>query len=190
MKLDEVIIKQKLDEVPASGLGAAAKSLGARVLNKLPSAAAKSKAGNLAGQADLAKTANNLHKEFNTYLGTQGKTMKTATGEELAAFLKTKNHKTAAKIPSGTLQKAQLDQVLMTVSKEAMSGQGGTAPAQTQQPAQDAPVDKNKDGKDDKTGKPIQQKDQTAAKPKVPADLLAKLQKLTPEEKKQLASLL
>ena len=134
MKLDEIIVESKLDEVPASGLGAAAKGIGARVLNKIPSAAAKSKAANLAGQADLAQTANNLHKEFNSYLGSQGKTMKIATGEDLAAFLKTKNHKTSAKIPSGVLQKVQLDQVLMTVSKEAMSGQGGVDPQGDKKP--------------------------------------------------------
>jgi len=126
MKLNEIIVENKLDEVPASGLGAAAKGLGARVLNKIPSAAAKSKAANLAGQADLEQTANNLHREFNSYLGTQGKTMKIATGKDLAAFLKTKNHKTSAKISSGVLQKDQLNQILMTVSREAMAGQGGT----------------------------------------------------------------
>jgi hypothetical protein len=180
MKLDEIILeKQKLDEIPAGGLGQMTKKIGSRVLNKVPGATAKSKAANLAGQADLGDTANNLHKEFNQYLGTQGKTMKAATGEDLVAFLKTKNHKTAAKIPSGILQKAQLDQVLMTVSKEAMAGQGGTAPSS-------APVD----GKDDKTGKPIQQKGQDAKKPHIPAKLLAALKALTPEEKKKLAELL
>ena len=184
MKLDEIILeKQKLDEIPAGGLGQMAKKVGSRVLNKVPSATAKSKAANLAGQADLGDTANNLHKEFNQYLGTQGKTMKAATGEDLVTFLKTKNHKTAAKIPSGILQKAQLDQVLMTVSKEAMAGQGGAAPSS-------APVDANNDGKDDKTGKPIQQKSQDAEKPRIPAKLLAALKALTPEEKKKLAELL
>ena len=191
MKLDEIITEKKqLDEVPAGGLGQMAKKVGSRVLNKVPGATAKSKAANLAGQADLGDTANNLHKEFNQYLGTQGKTMKAATGEDLVAFLKTKKHKTAAKIPSGVIQKSQLDQILMTVSKEAMAGQGGTAPSS-------APVDANKDGKDDKTGKPIPKdtasKDEPSdeeVKKRVPAKLYAALLKLTPEEKKQLAELL
>lgn len=184
MKLDEVIVeKQKLDEVPAGGLGQMAKKVGSRALNIVPGAAAKSKAANLAGQADLGDTANNLHKEFNGWLGRNQKTMKQATGEDLVAFLKTKNHKTAAKIPSGVLQKAQVDQIMLAVSKEAMAGQGGTAPS-------NSPVDANKDGKDDKTGKPVQQKSQQAEKPRIPAKLLAALKALTPEEKKQLAGLL
>jgi len=132
MRLDEILSsEQKLDEVPAGGLGQLAKKVGSRVLNKLPSATAKSKAANLAGQADLGDTANTLHTEFNQYLGTQGKKMAQATGEDLSAFLKTKKHSTKASIPSGVLQKSQLDNILMTVSKEAMAGQGGsTAPAQ------------------------------------------------------------
>ena len=190
MKLDEIIIEKQLDEVPAGGLGQMAKKVGSRVLNKVPSATAKSKAANLAGQADLGDTANNLHKEFNQYLGIQGKKMAQASGEDLAAFLKTKNHKTAAKIPSGVLQKTQLDQVLIAVAKEAILGKGGTAPAQ----GQDAPVDANKDGKDDKTGEPIakdpKDKDAKQEKPRVPAELLKKLTALSSEEKKKLAELL
>lgn len=192
MKLDEVIIsKKKLDEVPAGGLGQMAKKVGSRALNIVPGAAAKSKAANLAGQADLGDTANNLHKEFNGWLGRNQKTMKQATGEDLVAFLKTKGHRTKHKIPSGVLQKTQLDAALLAVSKEAMSGQGGVATGS-------GPVDANKDGKDDNTGKPIQQKAgsktagdaDTAEKPKVPAELLKKLIALKPEEKKQLAELL
>ena len=184
MKIDQILDeKQQLDEVPAGALGQMAKKVGSRVLNKVPGATAKSKAGNLAGQADLGDTANTMHKEFNTYLGTQGKKMAQATGEDLSAFLKTKKHKTKTTIPSGVLQKQQLNDIMMTVSKEALAGQGGMAP-------KSAAVDANKDGKDDKTGKPIQQKSQSDEKPKIPAKLLTALQKLTPEEKKQLAELL
>jgi hypothetical protein len=190
MKLDEIILEKQLDEVPAGGLGQMAKKVGSRVLNKVPSGAAKSKAANLAGQADLGDTANNLHKEFNQYLGIQGKKMAQATGEDLVAFLKTKNHRTKAKIPSGVLQKTQLDQVLMAVAKEAMLGKGGAAAA----PAANEPVDANNDGKDDKTGEPIKKKPGdktgTAEKPRIPADLLKRLTALSSEQKKQLADLL
>lgn len=153
MKLEEILIeKQQLDEVPAGMIGQGLKKLGAKVLSKVPGGAAKSKAANLAGQADLGDTANNLHKEFNGYLGTQGKKMAQATGEDLAAFLKTKNHKTAATIPSGVLQKQQLDNILMTAAKEAMAGKGGVAPATANTASQ---VDQNNDGKDDNTGEPV-----------------------------------
>lgn len=191
MKLDEIIVEtEKLDEVPAGGIGQMAKKVGAKVLNKIPGGAAKSKAGNLAGQADLGDTANNLHKEFNKYLGTQGKNMKSATGEDLAAFLKTKSHKTSATIPSGILQKQQINDLLMTVSKEALAGKGGMGKSTS-------PVDANKDGKDDATGKPMPQdgdsKDEPSdqeVKKRVPAKLYAALLKLTSEEKKKLAELI
>jgi len=164
MKLDEVISdKQQLDEVPAGGLGQMAKKLGSRVLNKVPGATAKSKAGNLAGQADLGDTANNLHKEFNKYLGTQGKKMAQATGEDLSAFLKMKKHTTKATVPSGVLQKQQLNDILMTVSKEALAGQGGTASDTQKKSADSQQSDANNDGKDDKTGEPVAPDDKTSA---------------------------
>lgn len=191
MKLNEFIDEELISEIPAGGLGQMAKKVGAKVLNKVPGGAAKSKAANLAGKADLGDTANNLHKEFNKYIGTQGKSMKQATGEDLSAFIKTKNHNTKATIPSGVLQKAQLDAVLMAVAKEALAGQGGTT---AQQPAAKAPTqtDANKDGKDDKTGAPI--KSAPAAKAqgavKIPPKLQKQIDALTANEKTQLVGLL
>ena len=164
MKIDQILDeKQQLDEVPAGALGQMAKKVGSRVLNKVPGATAKSKAGNLAGQADLGDTANTLHKEFNTYLGTQGKKMAQATGEDLTAFLKTKKHTTKATVPSGVLQKQQLNDILMTVSKEALAGQGGTASDTQKTSADSQQSDANNDGKDDKTGEPVAPDDKTAA---------------------------
>ena len=184
MKINEFAEVNDLNEVPAGGIGQMAKKISSRVLNKVPGSAAKSKAANIAGQADLGDTANNLHKEFNKFLGTQGKNMKAATGEDLTAFLKMKKHNTKANIPSGILQKQQVNDVLMTVSKEAMAGQGGEAP-QAQQ-------DANGDGKDDKTGKPVatQEPSDADVKKRVPSKLYNQLLKLTPEQKKQLAELL
>lgn len=168
MKIEQILNeKQQLDEIPAGGLGQMAKKIGSKVLNKVPGATAKSKAANLAGKADLGDTANNLHKEFNQYLGTQDKTMAQATGEDLSAFLKTKKHKTAATIPSGVLQKKQLDNILMTVSKEAMSGQGGTTPAAGTEPNSSTPNDANNDGKDDTTGEPVQNEPAADAESKI-----------------------
>ena len=177
MKLNEIIVEQQLDEIPAGGIGQMAKKVGSRVLNKVPGATAKSKAANLAGKADLGDTANNLHKEFNKYLGTQNKNIKAATGEDLADFLKTKRHTTSATIPSGILQKQQLNDLLMTAAKEAMAGKGGSTTA----PSQDTPVDK-------KT--PKEKEKAVDIKKKVPAKLYSQLLKLTPQEKKQLAELL
>ena len=175
MKISDIILEeQKLDEVPAGGLGQMAKKVGSRALNIVPSAAAKSKAANLAGKADLGDTANNLHKEFNKFLGTQGKNMKAATGEDLTAFLQTKNHQTKATIPSGVLQKQQLNNILMAVSKEAMAGQGKTT---TSEPTSS----KNT---------PASEPSDAEVKKRVPAKLYQSLLKLTPEEKKKLAELI
>jgi len=123
MKINEI---EQLDEVPAGMIGQAAKKIGSRVLNKVPGGAAKSKAYNIATRADLGDTANQLHKEFNGYLGSQDKTMKQATGDDLKKFItQVKKHQTKANIPSGTLTKQQLNDILMTVAKEAMAKRQG-----------------------------------------------------------------
>tara|TARA_B100000214_G_scaffold220283_1_gene160211 strand:+ start:295 stop:861 length:567 start_codon:yes stop_codon:yes gene_type:complete len=187
MKIDEITNSDKLDEVPAGGLTQFARKAGSKILNKLPGATAKSKAGNLAGKADLGDTANNLHKEFNTYLGTQGKNMKAATGEDFQAFLQSKGHKTSAEIPSGVLQKKQLDDLLIAASKEALAGKGGapkgagkaTAPA--------------KGGKGKQTAKPTAPSGGTAqpkAPVKIPNNISKQLSGLSSAKKQQLAGML
>lgn len=156
MKIDQILDeKQQLDEVPAGGLGQMAKKLGSKILNKVPGATAKSKAANIAAQADLGDTANNLHKEFNSYLGTQGKKMAQASGEDLNDFLRMKKHTTKATIPTGTLQKSQLNDILMVISKEALAGKGGTPDDTSKTDTTTQQSDTNNDGKDDKTGKPV-----------------------------------
>ena len=155
MKMNEISVESQIDEIPAGGVGQMAKKVGSKILNKLPGAAAKSKASNLAGKADLGDTANNLHKEFNQFVGQQGKNIKSATGEDFSAFLKTKKHKTKAKIPSGPLQKNQLNDLLMAVSKEAAPGV--TPQAQKAAPAAQA-------GKDASNAKNIAQKVAQGAK--------------------------
>ena len=71
----------------------------------------------------------------------------------------------------------------MAVAKEATAAQAAA-------PAANAPVDANKDGIDDNTGKPIKAAPAAGAKPKIPADIMAQLQKLSLEQKQQLAELL
>jgi hypothetical protein len=127
MKISEI----HLDEVPAGTLGQMGKKLGAKVLSKVPSNTAKSKAANMAGKVDLGNTANDFHKQFSQYVGQIGKDASTATGEDLQAFLKKNNHKTSTTIPSGVLQKQQLDSIMMSVAKEVMAGKGADGAAPT-----------------------------------------------------------
>lgn len=124
MKINEI---EQLDEVPAGMIGQAAKKIGSRVLNKVPGGAAKSKAANIASKADLGDTANILHKEFNSYLGTQDKNMNQATGDDMVAFIRSKKHQTKANIPQGTLTDKQVNDILMTVAKEAMAKRAGAS---------------------------------------------------------------
>jgi hypothetical protein len=179
MKINELSRSQQVDEVPAGGLSQLGNKLGAKILSKIPGGAAKSKAGNMAGKADLGDTANNLHKEFNTYLGTQGKKMAQATGEELSAFLQSKKHKTSATIPSGVLQKKQLDAVLMQAAKEALAGKGGVPGTAG------APVKGGAAG-----GAPAKGGAGGKGKAVIPDNILAQLKQMNPEQKQQLAGML
>jgi ribosomal protein L12E/L44/L45/RPP1/RPP2 len=149
MKLDEVIVEKQLDEVPAGMVGQGVKKLGAKALGMVPGGAAKSKAANLAGQADLGDTANNLHKQFNQYLGQQGKKMAQATGEDLSAFIKSKNHNTKVTIPSGVLQDKQLNDILMAVAKEGLAMKAGAMSNDPAGGAAAAAGDKNNNGTPD-----------------------------------------
>lgn len=141
MRIDEFSYRDDLDEAPVGMLKRAAQGVGSKVLNKIPGA--KNKAANLAGKADLSDTANNLYKEFSQFIGTQGKNIKQATGEELDAFLKSKKAVVQG-IPSGVLTKPQINDVLMKAAKDAMAKQQG---ADIQQPG---------GGSADATGEPAQ----------------------------------
>ena len=187
MRLDDITNEQFVDEAPVGMLKRAAQGVGSKVLNKIPGA--KNKAANLAGKADLSDTANNLYKEFSKFVGTQGKNIGQATGEELDAFLKSKKAVVPG-IPSGVLNKKQINDVLMKAAKDAMAKQAGASIAQPQGGGQaPAPVDANKDGKDDKTGQPIA-KAPAAKQAQLSPALKKKIDALNPEQKKQLAELL
>ena len=183
MKINDIIVEKQLDEIPAGGLGQMAKKIGSKVLNKVPGATAKSKAANLAGQADLGDTANNLHKEFNGYLGQLGKKISQASGEDFTAFLKTKKHNTSATIPSGVLNKHQLNDLLMTASKEALAGKGGMPAEPAASASGQAPAPKQKQAAAPKPSNP-------KAPAAIPKDISAQLSKMSPANKQKLAGML
>lgn len=117
MKINEIT------EAPVNALKQKAQAFGARALNKI---GAKSTAANLAGRADLSATANKLHQQFSSYMGTQGKSIKQATGNDLKAFLNSKN--VAAKVPSGPINQARLDKMLLKIARDAMVGKTKKVP--------------------------------------------------------------
>lgn len=176
MRIDEFTKTSDIDEAPVGMLKKAGQAVGAKVLNKI---GMKGKAGNLASKADLSDTANNLYNEFRKYLGTQQKDINTATGEDLDGFLKSKGAVVPG-IPSGVINKQQINQAVMQASKDALAKkqgvqksapqagaapQQGTAPAQSQTPA-------------------------ATPKVKISPELMQKIKSLNPQQKKELARIL
>ena len=132
MRVNDLIAENDvINEAPVGMLKKAGQAIGAKALGAI---GAKGKAGNLASKADLSDTANNLYNEFRKYLGTQDKDIKTATGEDLDGFLKSKGA-TVPGIPSGVINKQQINKAVMQAAKDAMAAQAGVqkaAPGQEQ----------------------------------------------------------
>ena len=128
MKINEIT---SLDEAPFSALLAKNKAKRAKLLGKIPGM--KDRADNSIAQADMKATANNLYSKFNSYIGGQGKRIKQATGEDLAAFMKKFNYN--AVTAKGPLDKKTLNSELIKAAKHAMAG-NKPSPAPQATPAQ------------------------------------------------------
>jgi hypothetical protein len=131
MKIAEIseLEQKQIDEAPAGML----KQLGRRVGAGLAGAVGmKNTAANLAGKADVGKTANDVYTKFNKYLGTQQKNVKTATGDDLANFLQNTYNYNQAKIPQGTLNKQQIYDIINKMASDgyAQMGKGGAGGGQ------------------------------------------------------------
>jgi len=112
MKINEIT------EAPFSRLLAKNKALQAKMLGKVPGM--KDKADNMTARADMKATANGLFNKFSKYVGGQGKKLKQATGEDLAAFMKTMNYNGVT--AKGDLDKATLNSELTKAAQHAMAG--------------------------------------------------------------------
>ena len=129
MKINEIT---SLDEAPFSGLLAKNKAMQAKMLGKIPGM--KDRAANMTARADMKATANNLYNKFSTYIGGQGKKVKQATGEELAAFMKTMNYNGVT--AKGPLDKATINSELTKAAKHAMAGNKPSPAPQAKQAKQ------------------------------------------------------
>lgn len=131
MKINEVT---NIEEAPVGGLKQLGRELGAKAANRIPGM--RNIASNLAGKADMGRTANNLFKQFNTYLGTQNKTFNTATGSDLIDFLKTKRVDTSGYfVPFRTKLpriKGLVDDIMLDVAQKALGGPGSIRPSSGQ----------------------------------------------------------
>jgi len=158
-------VREIVSEAPVSGIKQTAQSVGSAVAGKVPGM--KNIAANLGGKADLSKIANDYYTQFNRYLGTQGKSIRQATGDDLAEFFRSKGIKLGISIPSGVLQKNQINNVMIAAAKKN--------PDAAEKPVSNAPKKKP-------TGK--------TSKNKVPQGFKKKLDTLSDQQKRKLASLL
>mgnify|MGYP000122415040 CR=1 FL=1 len=108
----------EITEAPFSRLLAKNKALQAKMLGKVPGMG--DRADNMTARADMKATANGLYNKFSKYVGGQGKKLKQATGEDLAAFMKTMNYNGVT--AKGDLDKATLNSELTKAAKHAMAG--------------------------------------------------------------------
>jgi len=115
MKINEVT------EAPVSGLKKSAMKIGAKALGAL---GAKDTAANLRGKTNLAATANNLSQQFMTYIGTQNKSPKDITTQDVINFLDGKNVDTSNIDTTKPMNKDRLNTIFLDKSKEAMAGKG------------------------------------------------------------------
>lgn len=134
MKINQIIVEnKKINEAPAGVFKQMGRKLGSKALNKV---GAKSMAANMAGKADLGATANKLHQQFSGYMGTQNKSISQATGQDLKAFLATKN--VSVNIPNGKIDPSRMDKMLLKVARDAMSKK--TRPATGQSTSNSTPA--------------------------------------------------
>ena len=203
---DIISEKKDINEAPVGTL----KQMGRRIGAKAAGAVGmKQTAGNLKGKADTGADANQLRKGFASFLGRIMKSPKEATAQDLAKYLSQSGYPVnALKGQSGILNKQQIDKLTLQVVADKAAGSevpgvGGATPGEPKKKqgalgafAQGvkkgmgkgtaAPVDANKDGKDDATGKPMPK--QTGA----PAQAQAKAKgaaKLSPELEQKINSL-
>jgi len=92
------------------------------------------------GAADMQASVDNLKNELGSYLGAQGKRVKTATTDDVIAFLKTKNVDTSDIGTSDPMTPKRIDNIFKIKVQRKMAGQQVT-------PKQDAPASSDKEEK-------------------------------------------
>jgi hypothetical protein len=132
MKIAEIseLEQKQIDEAPAGMLKQLGRNIGAAAAGAI---GMKNTAANLKGKAEVGKTANDVFTKFNKYLGTQQKSVKTATGDDLANFLQNTYNYNQAQIPQGTLNKKQIYDIINKMASDgyAQMGKGGGAGGQS-----------------------------------------------------------
>jgi hypothetical protein len=159
MNIHEIITeKENIDEAPVGLLKQVGRKIGAKAAGAV---GMKGTAAKLGGSAEVGDEARQLKVALQGYAGKTGINMKQMQGPQLAAFLKSKGYPNMhLKGVQGIMTPKQIDQAIMTAAQDAAKADGDPTVGSTQSaPGVDtapAQQDANNDGKDDKTGKPIQ----------------------------------
>ena len=82
----------------------------------------------LKGKADMSASVDNLAKEFATYQGSQGKTIKKAETQDVIRFLATKNVDTSDIDPSAPMDPKRLKKIFTAKIQKKMRGDSVTPP--------------------------------------------------------------
>ncbi len=163
------------NEAPAGMMKQMGRRIGAKAAGAI---GMKGTAAKLGGAADAGKAANNLKIKLQKYLGKTGGNIKQLDAQELSAFLKQKKLPTSAVPASGIIAPKDIDKVLMKTiqtSNKAAGAPVGDVPQQVAAPQAIAPQ---------------QQAPRAANTTKIPTNIQAQLDSLTPTEKKVLAGAL
>lgn len=75
------------------------------------------------GAADMQASVDNLKNQFGSYLGSQGKRVKSATTDDVIAFLKTKNVDTSDIGTSDPMTPKRIDNIFKVKVQRKMAGQ-------------------------------------------------------------------
>lgn len=139
MQVYQIISENKqLDEAPVGAVRQGLRRLGAKAAGAIGMSRT---ASNLRGKADSGAEANQLEKGFNTYLGRQMKSVKQATAQDLARYLKQSGYSIDhMKGMSGVLQSKQIDDVILKsvtnkLAGDKVAGVGGDEPTAAPAPA-------------------------------------------------------
>ncbi len=163
------------NEAPAGMMKQMGRRIGAKAAGAI---GMKGTAAKLGGAADAGKAANNLKVKLQKYLGKTGGNIKQLDAQELSAFLKQKKLPTSAVPASGIIAPKDIDKVLMKTIQTSNKAAGAPVSDVPQQVA--AP----------QASAPQQQAPRAANTTKIPTNIQAQLDSLTPTEKKVLAGAL
>ena len=177
MKVTHIILEEKIDEAPVSGIKQGLRKMGAKALAKV---GAKNTAAGIAGKVDAGKKANELFTKFRQHLGTIGMNIKQVEASELVAWMKQNKLPTANVPQQGVLSAKQVEQSFLKAVQDSFRASGASQ-------SQAAPVAQQ-------TGTTATGQSQTSAsqakQTQIPADLQKKINALSPEQKQQLLGML